>query len=104
MTVLYKTAGIQLSKQPHYDFGLHSQKSVLKMAGKMKRDSLELSEVKTITHFLISQLWVNKLLVLFGLFLQKCIIFFVTDLIQSLYFNRNHLRLKHKSCQSMQLS
>uniref|UniRef100_H2LCS2 Dynein axonemal heavy chain 10 n=1 Tax=Oryzias latipes TaxID=8090 RepID=H2LCS2_ORYLA len=44
MTVLYKTAGIQLSKQPHYDFGLHSQKSVLKMAGKMKRDSLELSE------------------------------------------------------------
>ncbi|XP_024136867.1 dynein heavy chain 10, axonemal isoform X4 [Oryzias melastigma] len=44
MTALYKMAGIQLSQQPHYDFGLNSLKSVLITAGKIKRDSLELSE------------------------------------------------------------
>ncbi|CAG08487.1 unnamed protein product, partial [Tetraodon nigroviridis] len=44
MTVLYKLAREQLSKQSHYDFGLRALKSVLVMAGELKRGSPELSE------------------------------------------------------------
>lgn len=47
MTVLYKLAREQLSKQSHYDFGLRALKSVLVMAGELKRGSPELSEVET---------------------------------------------------------
>lgn len=45
MTVLYKLAKEQLSKQYHYDFGLRALKSVLVMAGELKRGSAELPEV-----------------------------------------------------------
>lgn len=45
MTVLYKLAREQLSKQHHYDFGLRALKSVLVMAGELKRGSPELREV-----------------------------------------------------------
>uniref|UniRef100_A0A669FBB8 Dynein axonemal heavy chain 10 n=1 Tax=Oreochromis niloticus TaxID=8128 RepID=A0A669FBB8_ORENI len=44
MTVLYKLAREQLSKQSHYDFGLRALKSVLVMAGELKRSSPDLSE------------------------------------------------------------
>ncbi|XP_069565682.1 dynein axonemal heavy chain 10 [Brachyistius frenatus] len=44
MTVLYKLGREQLSKQFHYDFGLRALKSVLVMAGELKRGSPDLSE------------------------------------------------------------
>lgn len=44
MTVLYKLAKEQLSKQFHYDFGLRALKSVLVMAGSLKRESPEYGE------------------------------------------------------------
>ena len=45
MTVLYKLAKGQLSRQHHYDFGLRALKAVLVMAGELKRGSPELNEV-----------------------------------------------------------
>ena len=51
MTVLYKLASGQLSKQSHYDFGLRALKAVLVMAGELKRGSPDLSEVSLNTAF-----------------------------------------------------
>ena len=44
MTVLYKLASEQLSKQYHYGFGLREMKTVLVMAGSLKRSEPDLTE------------------------------------------------------------
>uniref|UniRef100_A0A182NRZ8 AAA+ ATPase domain-containing protein n=1 Tax=Anopheles dirus TaxID=7168 RepID=A0A182NRZ8_9DIPT len=48
MTVLYRMAREQLSKQYHYDWGLRSLNAVLRMAGVNKRKAPETSEAATL--------------------------------------------------------
>lgn len=55
MTVLYKLAAGQLSKQSHYDFGLRALKSVLVMAGELKRGAPNLDEVRIMSNKLSSK-------------------------------------------------
>ena len=56
MTVLYKLAKEQLSKQHHYDFGLRALKAVLVMAGDLKRGSPDLDEEVVLMRYRILNL------------------------------------------------
>jgi hypothetical protein len=62
MTVLYRLSSEQLSKQHHYDFGLRALKSVLVMAGALKRDTPELSEDLVLMRALVAALEVIDLI------------------------------------------
>lgn len=48
MVQLYKLSSEQLSQQDHYDFGMRAVKSVLVMAGSLKRADKESSEEKVL--------------------------------------------------------
>jgi len=48
MVQLYKLSSEQLSKQFHYDFGMRAVKSVLVMAGQLRRKDPETSEQKVL--------------------------------------------------------
>ena len=54
MTVLYKLAQEQLSKQPHYDFGLRAMKAALVRAGENRRENLNDTEVLILSSKFIS--------------------------------------------------
>ena len=53
MTKLYKLASEQLSQQKHYDFGMRAVKSVLVMAGQLKRQNQDQSEEKNLIQSMI---------------------------------------------------
>ncbi|KAG2381746.1 hypothetical protein C9374_006130 [Naegleria lovaniensis] len=53
MTQLYKLSNEQLSSQDHYDFGMRAMKSVLVMAGELKRANPHLSESTTLMKAMI---------------------------------------------------
>ncbi|XP_067125111.1 dynein axonemal heavy chain 6 isoform X2 [Centruroides vittatus] len=53
MTLLYKLCSEQLSQQDHYDFGMRELKSVLHMAGELRRKNPDKNEESVIIHALL---------------------------------------------------
>ena len=64
MTVLYKLAQGQLSRQYHYDFGLRALKAVLVMAGELKRGSPDLNDALSYQQLILCLLPVEPQLAL----------------------------------------
>mmetsp|Transcript_34825 Transcript_34825/g.40304 ORF Transcript_34825/g.40304 Transcript_34825/m.40304 type:complete len:111 (+) Transcript_34825:145-477(+) len=62
---LHNLSDALLSKQPHYDWGLRSVKSVLRVAGEMKRANSDLDEsqvlMRALRHFNIRKLPIHDI-------------------------------------------
>ena len=57
--ILFKLASEQLTVQGHYDFGMRSIKSVLDIAGEIKRKNHNENELKIVKYLLLTQINLN---------------------------------------------
>lgn len=76
MTQTYKLSSEQLSQQQHYDFGMRAIKSVLVMAGSLKRANPHLPEDLVLMRALRDS---SKTFLMFPILIQKDVPKFVRD-------------------------